>query len=190
MHLFLFCTHEMNKNDLFHFGHIIKTQGFEGHLLIAMDVDDTSRYQKLEEVFIEEKENTIERYAVAGYTLNKNKTCTILLEGIDSFENARHLLKKNVFLPLSLLPRLKGTSFYLHEIRGFTVIDQAAGKIGIAESVIELPHQNILLVKNGKHEILLPLQSNLIISIDRQKKILNYNAPEGLIEMYLGMGDR
>lgn len=155
-------------------------------MVINMDVDSTERYSHLKEIYIEMKENVFTAYPVAEYELNRNKTCTLRLEGVDSFEQAQPYLKKSVFLPLSFLPDLGERSFYFHEIPGYTVIDKTFGEVGIAESVIEsAASQNILQVKQGRTEILLPLTPQFIIAIDRVKRTLTVDAPEGLIEMYL-----
>ena len=176
----------MNKKDLFSFGYILKTSGFKGHVVIILDVDSTEKYVQLNEIILESKENVLTTFRISEYELNKNKTATVLLEGIDSFEKAQPLLKNKVYLPLSFLPALDKHSFYFHELPGLTVIDKHNGNIGVAETVIESAQQNILQVKKERAEILIPLQNEFIISIDREKKILHINAPEGLIEMYLG----
>jgi 16S rRNA processing protein RimM len=176
----------VNKKDLFHFGFILKTQGFKGHLIISMDVDHPARYQKLETICLEDVNGNLEEVKLAYYELHKNKTCTILPQGIDSFESAQAFLKKKVYLPLSLLPTLDQTSFYFHEIPGFTVMDKNLGEVGLVQFVVESPGQDILQIKKDRTEILVPLKREFILSIDREKKILHINAPEGLIEMYLG----
>jgi 16S rRNA processing protein RimM len=175
----------MNKKELFNFGYILKTNGFKGHVVIMMDVDSTEKYKKLDSIILESVDNLLTSYKIIQYELNKNKTSTVLLEGIDSFDKAQPLLKNKVYLPLSFLPPLDARSFYFHEIPGFTVIDKTCGDIGIAECIIESAQQNILQVKKEKTEILIPLKNEFIISIDRTKRILNIDAPEGLIEMYL-----
>ena len=175
----------MKKSELFNFGYILKTNGFKGHVVLMMDVDSTEKYSKLDSIVLESVDNLFTSYSILSYELNKNKTATVLLEGIDSFDKAQPLLKNKVYLPLSFLPPLDAKSFYFHEIPGFTVIDKICGDIGIAECVVESAQQNILQVKKDKTEILIPLKNEFIISIDRAKRILNIDAPDGLIEMYL-----
>ena len=154
-----------------------------------MDVDSTEKYTQLDSIILESVDNLLTSYKILNYELNKNKTATVLLEGIDSFDKAQPLLKNKVYLPLSFLPPLDAKSFYFHEIPGFTVIDKVCGDIGIADCVVESAQQNILQVKKDRTEILIPLKNEFIVSIDRTKRILNIDAPEGLIEMYLGKSE-
>ena len=175
----------MIKNDLFQFGYIQKTSGFKGHLIISLDVDHPERYSDLKELFIETVPGNFVLNHLVSCELNKNRTLTILVEGIDTFEKAQTFLKKNVHLPLTFLPSLDDRSFYFHEIIGFKVLDPEHGMIGIAEAVIESPGNNILQVKRERMEILIPLRKEFIQRVDRKKKELHITAPDGLIDMYL-----
>ena len=44
----------MNKKDLFLLGTIFKINGFEGELILSLDVDSTDKYNSLSEIYIEE----------------------------------------------------------------------------------------------------------------------------------------
>ena len=193
LHLFLFAGipldpkfHLVNKSELFHLGYIQRTQGFKGHVLVVLDVDDPQRYKNIETLFVEEGPENFVGYPVSDYELNRNNTCTLLLEQINSFEKAQALLKKNVSLPLRLLPQLDDRSFYFHEITGFRVMDKEHGEIGIAEAVISTAAQDILQVKKDRTEIRIPLKKEFIVSMDREKRILHIDPPAGLVDMYLG----
>lgn len=174
----------MNKNDCFNLGHITKTVGFKGEVVFFLDVDDPSRYRKLDAVFIELRGQLvpffIERIQV------KNDSAVVKLEGVDTTERATELLKSELWLPLSVLPPLKGNKFYYHEVIGFRVVDKHHGDIGTVEKVLDFPQQEILQVKNGEKEVLVPLLKHVLKKIDRAAKVIEVEAPEGLIELYLG----
>ena len=97
----------------------------------------------------------------------------------------KSLKEKNYNLPVSLLPRLEGNKFYYHEITGFAVIDKNHGNIGLLKSVLDLPRQSLLQIQHGEKEILVPLTDEILLKVDREKKELQIDAPEGLIEIYL-----
>ena len=174
----------LSKNELFNVGYIAKTNGFDGDLILVLDVDEVDRYKALTSLYIETQFG-LTKYLITHYKLNNNTTATLHLKDIDSFEQARTLVKANVYLPLSLLPVLTGNAFYFHEIIGFNVIDKQYGPIGIAEGVVEMVHQNLLQVKKERKEILIPLKDEFIELVDRPGKTLYINAPEGLIDIYL-----
>ena len=68
---------------------------------------------------------------------------------------------------------------------GFTVIDSIKGNIGTLVKVMDLPRQALLQIASGEKEILIPLLDEVILKVDRKKKVLHILAPEGLIEFYL-----
>ncbi|MEW6470264.1 MAG: ribosome maturation factor RimM [Bacteroidota bacterium] len=174
----------MDKKDLFTLGRFIKTHKFDGSLILLLDVDSVDRYSDLREIYLL-KEGSAQRFALELYELNRNRTAVIRLQGISSAEEARELLGEEVFLPLDLLPELKGNRFYFHEVRGFNVIDTVHGPIGKLSSVIELPHRNLLQVMRDNREILIPLLEHTILTVDRINKTLHVQTPEGLVDIYL-----
>jgi 16S rRNA processing protein RimM len=174
----------MNKNDCFNLGHITKTSGIKGEVVFYLDVDDPSHYRKLDSLFIELNGQLIP-FFIESLQLRKN-AAVVKLEGIDSAERAADLVKAQLWLPLSLLPPLKGTKFYFHEVIGFAVIDNVKGNIGTVEKVLDFPQQEILQVKNGEKEILVPVLKHIVKKVDRSAKVIEIEAPEGLIDLYLG----
>lgn len=173
----------MTKNECFNLGYISRRVGNKGELAFILDVDDPSRYQKLESVFVE-LNNSLIPFFIKKIQLRANMA-TVTIDGIDTIERAEELVKAGLYLPLSSLPQLTGKKFYFHEMPGFTVIDKVHGEIGIIERVLDFPQQAIFQIKKGFKEILIPAKEEFIIRIDRTDKRLEINAPEGLIDIYI-----
>ena len=95
------------------------------------------------------------------------------------------MIGKNLFLPLSILPKLTGKKFYFHEIINFAVVDAKKGNIGNIASVIDYPAQPLFQIMNGTTEILIPILDQIIDKVDRENKTIYIVAPEGLIDIYL-----
>ncbi len=173
----------MTKNECFNFGYISKRIGNKGELAFVLDVDEPLRYKKLKSVFIELNAALVP-FFITKIQL-RNTIAVVSLEGIDSIEKAEELVKAELYLPLSMLPALKGKKFYFHEVPGFTVIDKNYGNIGIIEKVLDFPQQSILQIKKDTHEILIPAREEFIIRIDRDARQIEVQAPDGLIDIYL-----
>ena len=108
----------------------------------------------------------------------------VQFNGIDSEVKAKELLRKNVYLPLALLPELGEKEFYDHEIIGYQVIDVTDGNIGFATQVIDLSANPLLQIDwNGK-EVLVPLFKGLVQRVDRKSKELFVDLPPGLLDLY------
>jgi len=85
-----------------------------------------------------------------------------------------------------MLPPLSGNKFYYHEIKGFKIIDEQYGDLGVCVDVLEYPHQAIFQINHPKGEILVPIVDDVIINVDRTNKIIHIQAPDGLVEVYIG----
>jgi 16S rRNA processing protein RimM len=83
------------------------------------------------------------------------------------------------------LPELDQSSFYDHEIIGFRVFDTTRGAIGVVEDVIDMTANPLLQINLNGTEILVPIFDGLIQKVERKKKELYIQAPEGLIDLYL-----
>lgn len=173
----------MDKKDCFNLGYIARRVGNSGELGFVLDVDDGNRYKKLESVFIE-LNNSLVPFFIKKIQI-KGNNATVSLEGIDTIAKAEELLKKSLYLPLSALPPLKGKKFYLHELAGFTASDKTFGEIGLITEVLDFPHQTILQIRHGENDILIPAKEEFIVSINRETKRIDLNAPEGLIDIYI-----
>jgi 16S rRNA processing protein RimM len=174
----------MNKDEFYYLGKILKTYGNKGHVLAFLDVDDPLEYQQLEFIYIGVDDDRIP-FAIKSVELRPKNQAILLLEDTHTADDAEIYEGKELYLPVSQLPKLQGNKFYYHEIVGFRVIDKTLGDIGIMKSVMDLPRQSLLQIQQGNKEILIPLTDEILLNVDRIKKELLIDAPEGLIDIYL-----
>lgn len=175
----------MNKADCFHLGYVAKLHGFKGEVSLFLDVTNPEDYASLDALFIEIN-GQLTPFFITSLKLKNKGFAALKLEGIDTENDARLLLRKNVYLPASILPELEGINFYDHEIIGFSVIDNEYGNIGNVIQVIDLSANPLLQVEKDGTELLIPLQEGLIQEVDRKNKTLKVTTPPGLVELYLG----
>ena len=172
----------MDKKDCFNLGKITKPFGLKGEVVCFLDVDEPADYAALDSVFVEVK-NQLVPYFIKSIRINGNKA-TVLFEDITR-EESLALVGSELYLPLTLLPKLTGKKFYFHEIIGFAVVDSEKGNIGNVASVIEYPAQPLFQIINNEKEILLPVLDQLIDSVDRENRTIRVTAPAGLIDLYM-----
>jgi 16S rRNA processing protein RimM len=164
-------------------GKIIRTHGYKGGLKAIFDVDQPQEYRELDMLFIEVKDQLIP-WIVDDIHLENNKA-NLKLADLKEMEGAEKLVGKYIYLPDELLPKLKGNKFYYHEVTGFKVHDDDKGFIGTIDRVVELPNNPLFAITFGDKEILLPISDEIILKVDRKKKVIEVRAPEGLIDIYL-----
>ncbi|RFC54750.1 ribosome maturation factor RimM [Brumimicrobium aurantiacum] len=176
----------MNKADCFNLGYVAKLHSYKGEVSLFFDATDPEKYANLDAVFID-VDGILTPFFVEKITMKDKGFAKVKFEGVDSEKDARIILKKELFLPLQVLPELTGKHFYDHEIIGFAVIDEVYGEVGEVVQVLDYKINPLLQVQNTQldKEVLLPLGNDLVQKVDREKKELHVKATAGLIEMYL-----
>jgi 16S rRNA processing protein RimM len=117
--------------------------------------------------------------------LKHNQKAVVRFQDVSSIEEAEIYTGRQIFLPLKKLPKLEGNKFYYHEVTGYSVIDKKHGLLGIINGILDLPNQSLFQIMHEKREILVPVVDEIIKRVDREKKIIFIEAPDGLIEIYL-----
>ena len=174
----------MKKTDCFQLGYIAKLHGFKGEVSLFLDVTEPERYASLDALYIDINDQLIP-FFIERIKLKNKGFAAVLLEGVVTEDAARELLRKSVYLPSEILVDLDDKHFYDHEVIGFSVEDVNHGRIGIIQDVIDLAANPLLQIIEGEREILVPLLPGLVKNVDRTKKALLIEAPEGLIGLYL-----
>jgi 16S rRNA processing protein RimM len=174
----------MQKEDCFYLGKIVRKYSFKGELLVKLDTDDPEIYTKMESVFVEKHKNLIP-FFIERCSLHKSQLLRVKFEEVDGDEDADYLLGSHLYLPLDLLPKLSGDQFYFHEVIGFTVIDVNFGEVGVITAVNDTTIQAIFEIDRKGTQILIPITDEIINKVDRNKKQITLEAPEGLIDLYL-----
>ena len=169
--------------EYYFLGKIIKPHGFDGKVNIYLDTDEPGFYQDLEMVFLNINGSPVP-YFVENIILKNNKA-TIKFQDVDDIEQSTFLIQKEMYLPLASLPVLSGKKFYFHEVIGFKITDTTFGEIGKIKQILEYPNQAVFQVLHNEKEVLIPASIDIIKSIDREKKEIEVEAPDGLIEIYL-----
>jgi 16S rRNA processing protein RimM len=172
----------MKKEDCFYVGTLVAKFSFKGEMLVKIDSDTPQQYTALESIFVELSTGLVP-FFIKKCQLHKSELLRIKFDTVDSEAAAEALLKKDLYLPLSLLPPLKGTQFYYHEVVGYSVEEE--GKIfGHIERIIESGAQSLFQVKTfeGK-EVLIPIHNDFIVAIQRDLKKVVMELPEGLLDL-------
>ncbi len=172
----------MNE-DFYYLGKITKLYSYKGDVVFYFDVDDISQYYGLEAVFIDINGDVIP-FIIEKINFGKGNNATVKLQDVDNESDAKKLVNRELYLPISTLPKLEGDKFYYHEVIGFEVWDKNAGFVGVIESVNDMSAQSLFEIKDGFTEILLPVVDDFILKIDRVNKKIEVEFPEGLLDIY------
>jgi len=175
----------MQKKDCFYLGKIVKKYSFKGEVVLKLDTDEPDIYENLDTVFLDLGKNLLP-FFIKKSLLQKGNQLRVQFEDIENEADADAILKKDVYLPLNLLPELSGNQFYFHEVIGFVLEDTNFGEIGKISSINDKTAQVLFVVDKGDSEILIPMIDEFMKKIDRINKKIIIETPEGLIEMNEG----
>ncbi|WP_138432872.1 ribosome maturation factor RimM [Winogradskyella algicola] len=173
----------MKKEDCFYLGKIVKKYSYKGELLAKLDTDEPDLYENIDAVFMDLRGNLVP-FFIESSQLHKSDLLRLKFEDIDTEADAEALIKSELYLPLDLLPKLEGDKFYYHEVIGFTITDSNFGTVGIIKAINDTTAQALFEIDRNGIEILIPMNDEFIIKVDKPNKTIEVETPEGLIELY------
>ncbi len=176
----------MRKEDCFYLGKIVSKYSYKGEVLVKIETDEPEIYENMESVLIAMKGGNLVPFFIDRCRLHKSQLLRIDFEEVKDEPAADRIMNHQLFLPLSMLPKLEGDKFYFHEITGFTVEDVVHGNIGIITGVNDTTSQAIFEVEKDGKELLIPITDDIFTGIDRENKIVKVSTPDGLVELYMG----
>ncbi len=172
----------MGFDGYFYFGKITRTHGIKGHLILYCADDFNINLKKLKSLFLLQG-SELKEFLLTEINFTP-PTCRFSLREVTTMTMAETVLKQEVYLPTNLLKK-SASEAYIHEMIGLTVIDKHKGAIGVIENVLQFPQQKIAQINFNSIEILVPINTHFIVSMDLENKILNVDLPEGLVDVYL-----
>lgn len=156
-------------------GYFSKPHGLKGHLILFTSLDFD---ENMNVVFIESKGSQAPFFIEEMTEFNKG--FLVKLEGINEVNAASALKNKEVLADEKYI--IKEDSF---EYAGYILIDKTKGEVGEIKGIEGGDTNPLLIVEVNGKEVLLPFMEELITKVIKTKKQLLYDAPEGLIDMYL-----
>ncbi|TBH73687.1 ribosome maturation factor RimM [Aquirufa nivalisilvae] len=173
----------MAVTEYFELGMLSKPHGIKGAFHVYLDVDDPEEYEDLDAVFLQ-LGNEMVPYFITDLQIRSNLNL-LSLEGIETLDAAKELVGVKLFLPVSMLPKLKDNQFYYHEIVGYQVIDKHHGPLGTVKEVYSTGAQDVLVMNYQSKEVLIPLMDAIIPKVDKKNQVIHSVLPDGLLEVYL-----
>lgn len=165
-------------------GKVAKAHGIKGELkLISFsgELESISRHKTL--TLISHSNEISSVFNVLKSRIG-NKEVIVRLEGVDDRNQAEELAGWGVLALKKDLPELAEDEFYLHELEGITVATENGVIVGRVEGFFDNGSHDILVIKNEKDEILIPLIPGMIVK--RTHDRLTIAPPPGLLNMNSG----
>jgi len=87
-----------------------------------------------------------------------------------------------LLVPESELTPLDEGEVYQHELKGMTVELSSGEVVGTVADVFEVPQGLLLDVARERGTVLVPFSREIILGVDRDRRVVRIDPPEGLLE--------
>ncbi len=172
----------IKKEDVYKIGILGKPHGVRGEIQFRFSDDVFDRCDA--EYLVLELEGILVPFFMEEYRFRSDEVALIKFCDIESDEKARELTGTEVYFPRALAEENTETLSWA-QIIGFSLVDSGTGKcIGKIASVDETTINLLFEVttEDGK-DLLIPANEDLIRGVDAEKKTIEIEIPEGLLEL-------
>jgi 16S rRNA processing protein RimM len=160
---------------------VTKSHGLKGEVTILLD-NSFHDFSRLQSVFLLGKDNKLIPFFIESFSGQGNKLF-VKFEDVNGPENASKISKSIIYLPKSLRPKSGKGEFYDDEVINFEVVDSTHGNLGKVVEVIQTGANRLLCINYNEREILIPIQGELITTINKRSKKITVNLPDGFLDI-------
>lgn len=177
----------IKKNDITPIGKFQKTHALKGELNALLDIDP--EFLTLGNAIIVELDGIYVPFFATSIRPKGSTTFLVKLDGIDSEEEARKFVNKNISaLKSELAPFLEIEEEEItdeDDLIGYEVIDFNSGKtVGIIEDIDSSTYNILFIVKRPDNtDVYIPAAEEFIKEIGDNDRKIYMSLPEGLIDL-------
>ena len=161
---------------------IVKTRGNRGEVLVDSLTDFPDRFDALEKVWLAFGDRPPEEIGL-DFSWEHNGRRILKFEGVDSISSAEKLVGCLVQIPDDQAVKLPRGTFFDHDLIGCSVEDGRGHFWGVVDSILRIPGNSQLVVKNLDREFLVPAVENICTEISIDQKRIIIDPPEGLMDL-------
>jgi 16S rRNA processing protein RimM len=173
------------KDDLVIVGRIRRPHGVRGELLIEPITDEPDAvYASGRRFFAGDLEGDLpDEPTLTVESVRPFKSgLLVTFEEIADRTEAERWYDRYLFIPESEVSPPEEGEVYVHELPGMTVELASGERIGTVSDVFEVPQGLLLDVKRERGTVLVPFADDIVIEVDRERRIVRIDPPEGLLE--------
>lgn len=168
------------KPDFVLIGRVRRPHGTRGEITVEPISEVRQRFEGLEQVLVRTGDGTKEMKVVSSRS--KGNLVLLKLEGIDDMNAAQGLAQADLGVRRQDVWPLPEGSFYIFDLVGCKVIGAGGREIGTVDDVLGMPANDVLVVKTGKGEALVPVTRNVVKQVDLASKLIVIEEMEGLLD--------
>ncbi len=163
-------------------GRILRPHGVRGELKVELLSDEATRFDSVGKVTVTRNGVDLGEFEVTGWR-RLGRAIGLKLVGIDTPEAAlplRNALLEAPALPAESLPE---NTYFVYDLVGLHVVSESLEHLGEVVDVVQLPSGELLVVKAGETEHLVPLVQDFVKRVDLEEKLVTLHLVPGLLDL-------
>lgn len=173
----------MPMENYVNIGALVATFGIKGEVVLKHHLGESADLSGIKAIFIETSLGKFMPYFILTAKEKNAEEILLAVEGIESPEKAKLLLKKKVWLKEEDVKKTASVNSAI-SLLGFSIYDKKK-LLGKVLEVIEQPLQILLRIEIDKKEVLIPINESTLLGIDHKKEKIDVDLPDGLLDIYL-----
>jgi len=163
-------------------GKLAATFGLMGELVLVHELGKKSDLKDLDAIFVELRPGEMLPYFPEKAKSRSVTETLVKLEGVNTPESAKPLVRKNVWLREADARKLTAASAPL-SLLGYKVFE-GKKELGEVLEVIEQPLQVLLRIEYQGKEVYIPLHGETLDKIEHKARRIKVILPDGLLDVY------
>ena len=161
-------------------GRVLHPHGIGGAMVLQPYLNDLTCYQRLGEVSVVLSDGRFQRYRIA-HLRQAGERLLLQLDGCVSRETAQLLAGSELCVQREELPPAPAGEFYWWDLEGLTVYTEDGDCLGRVDEFFPTGSNEVLVVRKGEQEVLLPFTREVIRAVDTRQGIIQVRAIPGLL---------
>jgi 16S rRNA processing protein RimM len=162
-------------------GRVIKVSGYEGAVIVKLDKILPENIPQMESVFLEVEGRPVP-FFISLFEYSGTDILKLGFEGYCSDKKISEFIGCRVFLTETINNEYQSENNL--DLAGYDVYDQNDILLGSVSELITNRRQLLLnVISMKKKSILIPFHEHFIVRIDKKKKIIVMEIPEGLADI-------
>ena len=162
-------------------GVISSTHGVRGEVKVFPTTDDVKRFKRLKEVILDTgKEELMLKIESVKFL---KQFVNLKFKGFDNINDIEKYKTKSLYVTRANAVRLRKDEYFIADLQGLTVIDEAEQVIGTLRDVMETGANDVYIVDmTDGREVLIPAIKECILNVDIEGGKIQVHIMDGLLD--------
>src|SRR5437763_6914920 len=176
-------TVAIEDDDLILVAHIVKARGLRGEVVADLQTDFPERFENLKSLIGISGVGVKRSLQIEEQWFHGNRL-VLKFAGFDSVDEAKALVGYDLAIPADERIELPKDSFYEWELFGSRVETIGGENVGEVKGIMRSGGVEMLsVVDESGRDRLIPMAADIDVEIDKDKKLIRIDPPEGLLEL-------